>query len=195
MAHILYFVRHGQTDWNAEHRLQGQSDIDLNAIGRIQAAANGRRLAELIDDSEAFDFVSSPMRRARETMEIAREQMGLTPTNYRLDKRLVEVHFGDWQGFTYAELERQIPDFAERRERDKWNIVPPGEGAESYAMLEARVKPWLEGLDRPTVCVAHGGVARVIIKLTAGLSGDEAAHLDIPQDQILRVENSKMDWL
>lgn len=195
MAHILYFVRHGQTDWNAEHRLQGQSDIDLNAIGRMQAGANGRQLAELILDPEAYNFVSSPMRRARETMEIARGQMGLLPNDYQLDPRLVEVHFGDWQGFTYAELENQIPDFGNKRERDKWNVVPPGAGAESYAMLAERVRPWLEALSRPTVCVAHGGVARVIFHLAAGMSGPEAAHLDIPQDQVLRVEDGKVEWV
>lgn len=195
MAPLLYFVRHGQTDWNAEHRLQGQSDIDLNAIGRIQAGANGRRLAELIDRPSTFDFVSSPMRRARDTMEIARAQMGLDPKAYRLDDRLVEVNFGAWQGFTYAELEKRNPDFAEVRERDKWHILPPGAGAESYAMLEARVRPWLAALERPTVCVAHGGVARVVCKATAKLDGDEAAHLDIPQDRILRVENGQLEWI
>lgn len=195
MAPILYFLRHGQTDWNAEHRLQGQSDIDLNAIGRVQAAANGRRLAELISDTANFDFVSSPMRRARETMEIARGQMKLAPGDYRLDPRLVEVHFGDWQGFTYAELERENPEFAKLREADKWNVVPPGKNAESYAMLAARVRPWLEALAKPTVCVAHGGVARVILKIVSGLGDDRAAHLEIPQDQVLRIENGKAEWL
>lgn len=195
MAPLLYFLRHGQTDWNAEHRLQGQSDIDLNAIGRLQAGVNGRRLAELIGNPDAFDFVSSPMRRARETMEIARTQMKLDPTGYRLDPRLVEVHFGDWQGFTYADLERENPDFARMREADKWNVVPPGKGAESYAMLKERVRPWLEALSRPTVCVAHGGVARVILKMVANLGDDDAAHLDIPQDQVLRIEDGRAEWL
>lgn len=191
---VLYFVRHGQTDWNAEQRLQGQSDTDLNAIGRMQAGANGRRLAELLGNAAGFDFVSSPMRRARETMEIVRTQMALPRDGYRLDPRLVEVNFGDWQGFTYAELEQSSPNFAATRERDKWNIVPPGEGAESYAMLTERVRPWFEQLDLPTVCVAHGGIARAIFMLASGLSGDEAAHLDIPQDRVLRVEAGKLEW-
>jgi broad specificity phosphatase PhoE len=195
MKPVLFFVRHGQTDWNAEHRLQGQSDIDLNAIGRIQAGANGRRLGELLGDPNAYDYVSSPMRRARETMEIARSQIGLPCDGYRLEPRLVEVHFGDWQGFTYRELEQRFPNFADTRERDKWNIVPPGKGAESYAMLTERVRPWFKALDRPTVCVAHGGVARVIFRLAAGLTGDEAAHLDIPQDRVLRVEANNLEWL
>lgn len=191
----LYFVRHGQTDWNAEHRLQGQSDIDLNPTGRLQAAQNGRRLAQLLDDPARYDFVSSPMRRARETMEIARAEMGLDPHAYRIDPRLVEINFGDWQGFTYAELERDQPGFGAMRDTDKWHIVPPGAGAESYAMLTQRVRPWLAALQAPTVCVAHGGVARAILHLAAGLGSDRAAHLDIPQDQVLRLENGAAEWL
>lgn len=195
MAPILYFVRHGQTDWNAENRLQGQSDIDLNAIGRMQAAVNGRRLKELVADPSRFDFVSSPMRRARETMEIARGQMGLPADAYRLEPRLVEVNFGEWQGFTYAELEKGSPGFANLREQDKWNVVPPGAGAESYEMLADRVRPWLQSIAQPTVCVAHGGVARAILKEVNGLGGDEAAHLDIPQDKVLRIEGGKAEWI
>ena len=105
MPPLIYFVRHGQTDWNAEFRLQGQADTDLNDLGRRQADQNGRVLAGLIAWPEAFDFVASPMRRTRETMERLRAAMGLDPHGYRTDARLVEVNFGDWQGFTYEELE------------------------------------------------------------------------------------------
>jgi probable phosphoglycerate mutase len=128
-------------------------------------------------------------------MEIVRGQMGLPPNAYRLDPRLVEVHFGDWQGFTYAELRQHFPDVADIRERDKWNVVPPGKDAESYAMLTDRVRPWFESLALPTVCVAHGGIGRVIFKLAAGLTDDEAAHLDIPQDRVLRVKGQTAEWL
>jgi probable phosphoglycerate mutase len=102
MSPLVYFVRHGQTDWNAENRLQGQADIELNALGREQATQNGRKLAGLIPDPQAFDFVASPMKRTRATMELVRAAMGLDPYAYRTDPRLVEVNFGDWQGFTYA---------------------------------------------------------------------------------------------
>jgi broad specificity phosphatase PhoE len=195
MTPLLYFVRHGQTEWNAQHRLQGQSDTDLNETGRAQADANGLKLAKLIGDASQFDFVASPMRRTRETMERVRKGMGLEPQDYRTDARLVEVHFGDWQGFTYAELEARFPEVTRKRERDKWNIVPPGEGAESYQMLLERVRPWFEALSEPTVCVAHGGVARVIFRLAAGLDGMQASRLEIPQDKILRLKDGRAEWL
>ena len=82
MSPLVYIVRHGQTDWNAEFRLQGQADTDLNELGRRQAAMNGRALARLIPRPEEFDFVASPMRRTCETMERLRAAMGLDPTAY-----------------------------------------------------------------------------------------------------------------
>ncbi|TGZ38122.1 histidine phosphatase family protein, partial [bacterium M00.F.Ca.ET.162.01.1.1] len=89
MYPLVYIARHGQTDWNVEGRLQGQADTDINALGRAQATRNGRRLAEFVDKPTYFDFVASPMRRTRETMELMRAAMGLDPLAYRTDPRLV----------------------------------------------------------------------------------------------------------
>lgn len=192
---VIYLVRHGQTDWNAENRLQGQADTDLNETGRTQAWENGRRLGELIARPGTFDFVASPMRRTRETMERLRAAMGLDPSAYRTDARLVELHFGDWQGYTFAELEAVDPGCFARREADKWGFTPPGEGAESYAALASRVRPWLESVDRDTVGVIHGGVIRAVFLLTGALDANEAAMLTVPQDRILRLRGGVPEWL
>ncbi len=195
MTPLVYFVRHGETDWNAEGRLQGQADTDINALGRRQADRNGRRLAGLIADASAFDFVASPMRRTRETMERVRRAMGLDPDGYRLEPRLVEVHFGDWQGRTFAEIEAEQPGSTKARRRDKWNFRPPGAAGESYAMLKVRAMPWLSEVTRPTVCVTHGGVLRVLFRAVAGWSERESAAMAVPQDRILRLEAGRLDWL
>ena len=195
MLPLVYFVRHGQTDWNAANRFQGQNEVDLNEIGRAQADRNGRKLAELIASAEAFDFVCSPMRRTRETMQRLRLAMRLPAEEYRTDRRLIEVHFGDWTGFTPDELKEKDPEFRRHRRRDKWNIVPPGEGAESYRMLQDRVRPWFDGLAQPTVCVTHGGVIRAVARIVETLSDDAAASMAVPQDRILRLENGKLEWL
>lgn len=195
MSQMIYFVRHGQTAWNAEQRLQGQADTDINALGRKQADRNGRRLAELIADPAAFDFVASPMRRTRETMEIVRRAMGLDPMGYRTDPRLVEVHFGDWQGYTFAELEKIHPGAADARRFDKWDFVPPGQDAESYEMLAMRIAPWLAEVSRPTVCVTHGGVLRSVFRLVEHMSKNNAAALEIPQDRVLKLEDGELAWL
>jgi probable phosphoglycerate mutase len=195
MTPLVYFVRHGQTAWNAEYRLQGQADTEITEFGRQQADRNGRRLAELIPDPSPFDFVASPMKRTRETMERIRVALGLPRSGYRTEPRIVELSFGDWQGFTFPELEARDPGSTKARLLDKWRFVPPGEGAESYAMLQERVAPWFEALDRPTVCVTHGGIIRVIFRLVEGMSEDEAAALDIPQDTVLRQKDGRLEWL
>ena len=191
----VYFVRHGETDWNAEARLQGQADTDLNDTGRAQASANGRLLARLIADPSTFDFVSSPMLRTRETMQRLRAAMGLNPSGYRTDPRLVEVNFGDWQGQTFAELEKVDPGCFARRQADKWAFVPPGNEAESYAGLAERVKPWLDGVAGDTVCVTHGGVLRAMFSLTGAMQPNEAVMLPIPQDRVLRLSGGTLEWL
>jgi probable phosphoglycerate mutase len=120
--------------------------------------------------------------------------MGLDPAGYRTDPSLVEVNFGDWQGHTFAELETVDPGCFARRESDKWGFVPPGEGAESYAGLAARVRPWLDGVGRDTVCVTHGGVIRAVFALTGTLKPHEAAILPVPQDRLLRLAGGALEW-
>lgn len=195
MSEPIYIVRHGQTDWNVEFRLQGQSETDLNEVGRGQAAANGRLLARLIPDPSRFTFVASPMKRTRQTMEIIRGALGLPPADYGTDPRLVEVHFGDWETFTFAELEKTAPGSSTARNRDKWGFLPPGTGAESYAMMTERVRPWLRDMEGPAVVVTHGGVIRAMFNMLNGLPGPEAAVMDVPQDRVAKIESGRIAWI
>jgi len=194
-ASLVYFVRHGQTDWNAENRLQGQAETDINATGRLQATRNGETLKALIPDPADFDFVASPLRRTRDTMERIRTAMGLDPRGYRTDPRLMELHFGDWQGFTYAELEIREPGSRARRSLDKWHFRPPGASAESYEMLKERVVTWLAQVTSPTVCVTHGGIFRVLFRLVEGVTEKKAAVLSVPQDRVLKLDKGSLAWI
>lgn len=180
---ILYYLRHGETDWNAEGRLQGQRDIALNALGRRQAAACGKILRDLFARQgrapQDLDYVSSPLIRARATMELAREALGLDPSGYATDPRLAEMSFGRWEGRTYADLrEAERPALA-ARERDKWRFAPP-EG-ESYQQLTERVSEWYATLRRDTVAAAHGGVARALLAHLGIENHDRATHRNIEQ--------------
>jgi len=195
MSPPIYIARHGQTAWNAIARVQGQAEADLTEKGRQQAAENGRTLARLIPDPSGFRFVASPMRRTRETMEIIRAEMGLPREGYALEPRIVEVHFGDWQGFTFAELEAANPGSTSTRDLDKWNFVPPGQGAESYAMLAERIRPWLSELEGPVVVVTHGGVIRSIFRILNGISDHDAAMMDVAQDHILEIRDGRIGWV
>lgn len=185
-------IRHGQTDWNAEGRLQGQKDIGLNDKGRAQARHNGATLRMLVGERTGeFDFVASPLSRTRETMQIARREMGLDPLGYRTDERLVELSFGDWEGHTLAEIRAVAPERLKMRSRQKWAFIPPGSDAESYEILSWRVGAWLQSVERPTVCVSHGGVIRSVLKLVGGWDELEAARCDIPQDRVLVIERDR----
>ncbi|MBN8936871.1 MAG: histidine phosphatase family protein [Rhizobiales bacterium] len=163
---ILYFARHGETDWNRERRLQGQHDIPLNDLGRVQASRCGAVLRGLFErdgrSAVDCDYVSSPLGRARETMELMRAGLGLEPAAYRTDARLMEMSFGRWEGFTFADLQAREAAALAERERDKWGFVLPG--GESYAQLQVRVRAWYDSVERDTVVAAHGGVCRVLIE-------------------------------
>lgn len=186
---IIYMIRHGQTDWNAEGRMQGQKDIGLNAIGRAQASENGRKLGRILaDTADKFDFVSSPLGRTRDTMERVRQAMGLPADGYRMDERLKELSFGDWEGSTLPELALVSPERVAERARQKWSFIPPGDDAESYEILSWRIGAWLTSVERPTVCVSHGGVIRSCFRLVGNVDEDEACEMNIPQDRILKIE-------
>jgi broad specificity phosphatase PhoE len=182
---ILYFIRHGETDWNASGRLQGQMDIPLNDKGRVQAVESAIILQHLtkVDD---LDYWSSPLARTRETMERLREALGLHPPFYKTDDRLKELTFGEWEGFTLAEAKLNNPIIARKREQDKWNTTPPK--GESYQDVANRLTPWLNLLTRNTAVVSHGGVGRVLLHLVAGLPKHEAAEVFIKQGVVYQIE-------
>ena len=180
---LLYFVRHGETDWNAERRLQGQLDIPLNDVGRRQSAQCGRTLRGLIAARHrtpaGFAFVSSPLSRARETMEILRAGLGLPREGYVTDPRLAELSFGRWEGLTYKQVRALDRSVLAVRERDKWNFATP-EG-ESYAQLMVRVRDWHAGVAGDAIVAAHGGVARVLMVLFGVRTPEDATHGDVVQ--------------
>ncbi len=192
----LVHIRHGETDYNAEARLQGGLDIPLNDHGRSQAARNGRALAAMLAasgrDASEWDWVASPLGRARETMEIVRRTAGLDPAGYRVEPILSEITFGTWEGFTLDEMRARDPEAIARRKRDKWGFQPPG--GESYAMLSERVARFLEPLSRDTIAVAHGGVLRVLQGRLLGLEPQTVPMMDVPQDRIWIFDGRNGHW-
>src|SRR6195256_98829 len=179
----LYFIRHGETDWNAERRLQGQLDIPLNDLGRRQSVRCGDILRGLFAaggrTADDFAFMSSPLLRARATMEIIRAGLGLVPRDYATDGRLAEMSFGRWEGLTYQEITALDRAVLANRERDKWNFRPPD--GESYAQLFSRVRNWHAGVTGDAVVAAHGGVARALMVVFGVRTAAEAPLGDIRQ--------------
>lgn len=95
----LYLIRHGQTDWNLAHRIQGRKDIPLNETGRQQA----RLLAEGMKNRPAEKIFTSQMLRARETAEILANSQNVS---LYLVKGLEEINYGEWEGMTWEEIQK-----------------------------------------------------------------------------------------
>lgn len=146
----LYLVRHGETDWNRQRRIQGLTDIPLNDTGRQQARATGMLLTRRRWDG----IYSSPLSRARETARIIAAEVGLpAPT---LVDALVERNYGEAEGLDWMQVESRFPHNA---------TVP---GRESREQVGARVIPVLMGLaaERPgeaLLIVSHGGAIRAVL--------------------------------
>lgn len=189
----IYFVRHGETDWNAARRYQGQRDIPLNERGRAQARRNGGALASLLPGIADADYVASPFQRARETMEIVRGCLGLAPSGYRVDGRLKELNYGHWEGVLQADLPVIDPAGLAEREKDplRWRPI----GGESYADLLARTIEWLGSVERDTVVAGHGGVGRAMRAHLLGLAPETIPDLESPQDRVLVLTRGSMRWL
>jgi len=193
----LVHIRHGETDWNVEGRLQGQLDIPVNERGRAQAAANGTRLCAWMAGEglapDAFCYAASPLGRARQTLEIVVAGLGHAPA-VAFDERLREVDFGEWSGWTYAELKAVGQEGLVRaRKRDKWAFRPPG--GESYAELAARVGDWLATVRSDTVVVAHGGVFRVMHGHICGTPWHQVPGLPAPQDRFAVFADGRIEYV
>ena len=183
---LLYYIRHGETDWNALGKLQGAQDVPINERGRAQAAQAGGILSDLLlrdgRDKLSIPFIASPLGRARTTMELMREALKLPPKAYATDDRLREIGYGEWEGSTLAEAETRDPKLFARRLADKWTVAAPG--GESYAQVEVRISAWYSELSTDTVAVAHGGTARALMVALGFETPQSAAELFIEQGAV-----------
>ena len=185
----LYLLRHGETAWNLERRMQGNKDSPLTARGREQAAAMGRALAiELAREPGPTLFLRSPLGRARETASIVGRALGLDPGEWRDDTRLAELGYGQWDGFTWSEIEADYPDALARWRADPEGFCPPG--GETHHDLRRRSAAFLAEIAASavrTVVVGHGVSGAVVRGLHLGLDARAMFVLDKPQDAFFRL--------
>jgi len=161
----LLMVRHGITDWNAQGRYQGQSNLPLNSEGRKQAEALARRLSQ-----EGISAVyTSDLQRATQTAQAIAEKQA-APLVF--EPRLREIHFGRWEGLTHDEIGRCDPVALAEWERDFPRATPTG--GETLAQLTGRVEPVLKDIrekymDKTILLVSHAGPMQVLLCLALGL--------------------------
>jgi probable phosphoglycerate mutase len=185
-APTIYYIRHGETEWNAQGRLQGAQDVPLNDLGRKQAANAGSILADLFArdgrSETSLAFVASPLGRARSTMELVRGTLKLPLHEYAIDDRLREIAYGDWEGSTLAQMQAADPDVFAARQSDKWTVPPPG--GETYLSVQMRMSDWYNQVTADTVAVAHGGTARALMVALGIETSASAADLTIEQGAV-----------
>lgn len=190
----IYLVRHGETVWNVEGRLQGWQDSPLTSRGMAQAHTAGRRLADSTT-IRSPRVISSPLGRAISTANILLQALRPCRPRTSVEDGIAEHRFGDWEGLTWLEIERRWPGERANREADKWNFRVPG--GESYALLLERLQEWLWSLedDGPVIVVMHEMVSRVLRYTYAGLSTEEALRLPHPQDTVMVLADGKLSKL
>lgn len=203
---VLYVIRHGETRWNVEQRMQGRGDSPLTEQGRRQAARHGEVIARL---GGVDELLVSPSGRTRETAAILGERLaaaGLASSQSYHDA-LMERHSGEWEGLTLDEIRARYPGHWRERETDPYFHRPPG--GENHADMELRVGALLHavrqrlvsgraGLDRAepsgaaargaVALVTHGIMSRVILKRLLGLTPVEAAAVRHPNALFYRLE-------
>jgi 2,3-bisphosphoglycerate-dependent phosphoglycerate mutase len=188
-ARIL-LIRHGETDWNATGRIQGQSDTPLNAAGREQA----RRLAQRLAGEPVQALYSSDLVRAYETATIIGQPLGLTAVT---SLRLRERHYGVWEGLTSAEIQARYPEhFAEWRARST-DFAPPH--GETTTQLLTRALTELQTIARRharelVVVVTHGGLCYVLINHLLGHVDGDRRELTFANASIHTLEVTGDRW-
>ena len=189
---MIYLIRHGRTEFNAEGRYQGHCDSPLTPLGREQAAANGALLKTLIGDPAGWRFESSPLGRAMDTANIIAGVTGLAAPIP--DPRLREISMGGWDGLTEEEISHLDPDAVRGATRyDIFFRAPNGEG---FDALAARLQSWLDEAaadGRPRIAVSHGVSGRILRGLYGGLDHEVMLKLPSPQDVVFRLEDGRIE--
>ena len=178
----LYILRHGQTEWNVERRLQGQRDSPLTELGKTQAMAQGRLLGQLMDEIGFDRLYCSPLGRARDTAHIAARDMKLKHIE---DARLQEVSAGEWEGMTRPDLFAQLG--VTDQENAEFDLFLNAPGGERYAELYARCLSFLQDMTEPSVVVTHGVTSTVLRGIALNLEIEDIKILPRGQGCIYKV--------
>ncbi len=183
----IYLVRHGETEWNREGRMQGHLDSPLTRRGEEQVRRVAALLAELAGEPAHHIVTASPLGRTRRTAEIVCEALGLDPADCRIDALLIEITLGEWDGMTRKEITAVDAETWRRYRNDHWNFVPPG--GESYSMMAGRARRWLAAATAlpDLIVVSHGAFGRVLRGIYTGLDPEQTLAQEEPQDSIFRL--------
>jgi len=155
---MIYVVRHGETEWNAINKVLGRTDMPLNDKGLEQA----REIARSLKDVKIDVFLCSPLIRARQTADAISSEIGI---RYKIDDRLIEQDFGEFEGVDRSDSEYQAA------KREYFARYP---GGESFFDLAARVFPLIKELEGSNaLLVTHGGICRIVRSYFEDMGNEE----------------------
>ena len=187
----IYFLRHGETEWNRQRRIQGQTDVPLNETGRNQARRMAAKLHEVQASLDGIQLMASPLLRTRETMAAVLEVYGRDDDAVIYDDRLKELNFGSVEGKSWPDIHALgVRPEIDPEHYHNWRP----DGGESYDDASGRVADWLSSLTGPVIVVAHGGISRILRGIVFELPKREIVTQKVPQDRFFRILDGGLDW-
>jgi len=179
----LFLIRHGQTEWNLQKRMQGRLDSPLTETGKAQAGATGKLLKQI---AQVDALIASPSGRTRETAYIVNSYLR-APLSY--DDALMERDCGEWTGLTFEEIESDFSQGWRARENDPYHHRPPG--GENFEDMIARVRDFLDSIFERNLgqiaLVTHAALSRAILTYFLGLAPVQLAKVRHPNDLLYRL--------
>jgi probable phosphoglycerate mutase len=184
---MIFFIRHGETEWNREHRYQGALDSPLSEYGKSQIQLVCSIFKQEPELPPLLKVYVSPLGRAVETAEILTRHINVELIE---EERLREISLGSWDGLTQDEVRLKFPNVLNDAKPYNWHFKSPD--GERLSSAKKRVVSWLSDVRGQTVCaIAHGLIGRVLIGVYLGLRDEEFLKLAIAQDAYYKIHDGK----
>ncbi|TOG08796.1 histidine phosphatase family protein [Vibrio parahaemolyticus] len=188
MTRRIFVLRHGETEFNADKKLQGHCNSSLTSKGCDQARRVGTTLKQYVEN-RPFRVYSSTLGRALQTSQIVCEELNYSYENLNKEPRLKEFSLGEWEQRTIPSLEQEIPNLLAQND---WYLQAPN--CETYESVRERLSSWLSDVahDEDIVVVSHGLTGIVLRGLLLGMDYTEVWQQDLPQDAFFIIEDGRI---
>ncbi|TOB61323.1 histidine phosphatase family protein [Vibrio parahaemolyticus] len=188
MTRRIFVLRHGETEFNADKKLQGHCNSSLTSKGSDQARRVGTTLKQYVEN-RPFRIYSSTLGRALQTSQIVCEELNYSYENLNKEPRLKEFSLGEWEQRTIPSLEQEIPNLLAQND---WYLQAPN--CETYESVRERLSSWLSDVahDEDIVVVSHGLTGIVLRGLLLGMDYTQVWQQDLPQDAFFIIEDGRL---
>ncbi|HCE2452161.1 TPA: histidine phosphatase family protein [Vibrio parahaemolyticus] len=188
MTRRIFVLRHGETEFNADKKLQGHCNSSLTSKGCDQARRVGTTLKQYVEN-RPFRVYSSTLGRALQTSQIVCEELNYSYENLNKEPRLKEFSLGEWEQRTIPSLEQEIPNLLAQND---WYLQAPN--CETYESVRERLSSWLSDVahDEDIVVVSHGLTGIVLRGLLLGMDYTQVWQQDLPQDAFFIIEDGRI---